>query len=226
MISKDIDDICECMLTMDNMQFLGDFMTASVDVLEHISSEEKLPLLRKDLETIQDEYNNPNSDKTVLDERLEGMKKAFQTRGSLKQWDEDVLEEIDGQFAQHYMQGEKVALWLFHPEDRQNNEAFMKYCAGVDRVLRAHTDTVPKYAREYFTFYSIWQYHGHQFPVPLGTQKVVRAMEILLDLYRPGVIEVSKRFILHYVCWLYGPWCGAAYRTRSYMRHVHYSCRI
>lgn len=179
-------------LTMDCVQFIGDFMTESVKVLEHISNEEQPPLSWKDLESIRDKFNDASSDKKALCELLEDMKKAFQKRGNVKLWKPIVLEEIDAEFQKHFMKGENVTFWLFNPEDVRNVEAYMQYCAGVDRVLRTHAGNVPKYAREWFAFYSIWQYHELPFPMPLGTRTVVGALEKLLAQYKPGVLEVSR----------------------------------
>jgi hypothetical protein len=194
-------------LTRIKLQFLGDFMTESVETLEHLANQEKPPLSRQQLEDIRDQYLEKDKDKDELRSRLSGMAQAFQGRGDLKEWSNSVLDEIDASFVRHYMAQDKATDCLFLPNSADNLKAHQGYCIDVDRILAKSRGNVPQYAREYFTYSSIWEVHGYAFPMPLGTKTVIDAMAGILQEMRSGVIEVSCRFDI-FVC--YGYVCGNA----------------
>ncbi len=173
------------------LQFIGDFLTESVQVLEHLACEEEPPLCLAELELIRDSFGDEKSDKDVLRKWLEVMEPVFRKRGSLKGWRPETLDKIDDCFEEHYMLDKEVLTFAFVPNSGGNQNAFMKYCAGVDEILEMHSDIVPKYSRDYFAYYSIWEVHGYAFPMPLGTSKVVSVLEAIVSGYRDGLIEVS-----------------------------------
>jgi hypothetical protein len=41
-------------------------------------------------------------------------------------------------------------------------------------------------------YYSIWELHDFEFPMPLGTQSVIWSVHMLLMDYQPGFQEVSE----------------------------------
>jgi len=173
------------------LQFIGDFLTESVQILEHLACEEEPPLRRHELELIRDAFGDENSDKEVLAKRLEGMVKAFGKRGALKGWRPMILDKIDLCFEEHYMMDKEILACAFLPNSGENQNAYMKYCAGVDEILATHSDLVPPYARDYFAFYSIWEMQGYAFPMPIGTSKVVSVLEAIVNGYCDGFVEVS-----------------------------------
>lgn len=165
-------------------------MTDSVEILEHIANEETPALKRSELEAIRDAFGEESSDKDALRERLSGMATSFRGRGNVTQWRTIVLEKIDECFEQHFMSSGAVYTWVFVPDNAQYLNAYARYCAGVDRILSTYSHQVPRHARDYFAYYSIWEVQGYAFPMPLGTSKVVSALETTLNEYRDGVIEV------------------------------------
>lgn len=178
-------------LTMICLQFMGDLMTESVSVLERLANEEAPPLRRVELEEIREELGNPDADKEELLKRLSVMKDPWQKRGDIRLWQESALNKLDECFEENYMCGEAVSPWFYRPNSEANLEHSETYYAGVDRILTAHSDAVPPYARDWFVYYSIWEVHGYAFPMPLGTSKVIEAVEKLAVSYHAGIVEVS-----------------------------------
>ena len=129
----------------------------------------------EDIEKKRDEVLQAGDNLALLKVDLDGMEKAFEGRGELTDWNYELLGEIDKCFVKHYMDAGEPVVSLFTPDCPDNFNRFAKYCADVDEVLAASADT-PKFSREYFTFYSIWQLRGYGFPVPLGTASVVDAL--------------------------------------------------
>jgi len=173
------------------MKFLGDFMTESVEVLEKLANQQEPPVRRRELEKIRDAFEDPKSDKEALRGQLAGMVTAFEGRGDVGEWDLEILDRIDQCFEEHFTSEGTAESWVFMPDDDRNLGRYAKYCGEVDRILLTYSDAVPKYARDYFAFYSIWEVQGYAFPMPLGTSKVVSVLAQLLERYQPGVIEVS-----------------------------------
>jgi len=179
-------------------------MTESVGILERLANDEEPPISRQELEDIRDEFADPDSDKAALRARLAETVKAFRRGGDVKQWSFEVLERIDDCFTQHFMVDKELATWAFVPNESKNLHEYGKYCAEVDRILTTYSNQVPRYARHWFAFQSIWEVQGHAFPVPLGTSLVVTELDKLLYKYREGVIEVSDVLLTAFIDGRYG----------------------
>jgi len=167
-------------------------MTESVGILERLANEDVPPIRRGELDKIRDAYSDPASNKEDLDKQLSVMKTAFKKRGNLKLWDRDPLERIDEIFEECFMCDGEASSWLFARNNHTNLEQFGKYCLEVDRALAMFSDKVPRYARDWFAYYCIWEVHGYLFPMPLGTSKAVGALEQMAQTYRNGIVEVSS----------------------------------
>jgi hypothetical protein len=150
------------------------------------------PLNFRDIEKKRGQFKAPNGDTDALRSSLKGMEDAFRTPGDLSLWTPELLDDIDDCFIKNYMDldGEPVAC-LFFPDSAENLNIFMSYCSDVDVVLRRHSELVPRYAREYFAYYSIWEMRGWQFPVPLGTQSVIGLLNKMVRKMEKGFSEVS-----------------------------------
>lgn len=135
--------------------------------------------------------NSEASLKSLRDD-LKPMAVAFKTRGDLQSWSPLVLDKIDECFLGTYKpDGKVLSPYLFFPNSAESQTVFLRYCEGVDKVLRANADYAPPYAREYFAFYSISMMHGFNVPMPLGTQSVIVALDGLLKGVNSGFVEVS-----------------------------------
>jgi hypothetical protein len=168
-------------------------MTESVQILELLANEKAPPIERQRLQKIRADFGKDGVDKKKLRDELSrsGIAQAFRGRGRLDKWPVNVLNSIDDCFEKHFMVQEGISGWAFVQNSGKNLDAFTEYCTGVDRILATYSDTVPRYAREWFAYYSIWEVQGYAFPMPLGTSKVIRMVEGLLSVYRDGVNEVS-----------------------------------
>jgi|HubBroStandDraft_1064217.scaffolds.fasta_scaffold185537_2 hypothetical protein len=134
----------------------------------------------------------------LLRANLNGMEQAFQNPGELSSWSPDMLHKIDQVFVKNYLDedGEPVAS-LFFPNSADNLNRFMTYCNEVDHELRMEPESAPRYAREYFLYFSIWQMRGWSFPVPLGTASVVGVLAKMAKRVKNGFSEVSACFLPH-----------------------------
>lgn len=176
------------------IQFIGQFMTESVKVLERLASCEVPPISLAELEKMRNVLSNGESSEATKGEilkQLKVMEAPFRKRGNPKLWDSEVLDLIDGCFAEHFMFEGNIAEWLFLPNSEENQAHFMHYCGGVDIILATYPDKVPPHSREWFAYYSLWQVHGYAFPMPLGTSQVIAALESILRGYKSGFVEVS-----------------------------------
>ena len=170
---------------------MADYMMESIEILERLANPQKPPLSLGELQKIQRAFVDPSSDKEELRRKLEGMAEAFQGRGDVSEWQYEILDAIDECFVDQYMKNDEILRSLFVPNDAANLNQFGAYCDAVDQQLRIKEKGRPRYAREYFAYFSIWQVQGYAFPVPLGTQSVVRAVNLLAKEFRLGLSEVS-----------------------------------
>ena len=168
-------------------------MWESMDMLEHIGNGTPPPLDLEAMQELREQFLDPTSDKGVLRTKLAGMKKAFQGRGDVKKWNDDILDEIDDCFIKQFMPDGQLTPVAFVPGNLDYINGFIKYYEAVDDILRANKDKVPEYAREYFAYYAIWELQGFDFPMPLGTRSVIYCMHLLLMDYQAGFQEVSIR---------------------------------
>jgi hypothetical protein len=123
--------------------------------------------------------------------KLASMKKVFETRGDPRVWTAETLEALDGVFRKHYFDKGEPKGFLFFP-NVDNMNTFFAYCSDADTVLKEHHQTVPPYARTYFTYAMAWKAHGHPFPIPLGTASVVYALHKFALKYKAALTEVSE----------------------------------
>jgi hypothetical protein len=162
-------------------------------MLERIASPDEPPLDLGQLTSKRDEveYTQPDEREEVL-ASLNDMEKVFMRgRGNLEQWTPEVLDAIDKCFRTLFMSGGEPIAQLFFPYDDQGIALFNEYCEAVDAVLLANADRIPPYAREYFTYFTIWEKRDYAFPVPLGTASVIECLHKMACRVRKGMIEVS-----------------------------------
>jgi hypothetical protein len=148
-----------------------------------------------EIERIKGEFSEKDADREALREGLRGIEKAFNQRGNLSDWSPEVLDEIDLCFMRHYMPNGEPNACLFLPNNAENLNLFTAYFNDVDQVLRVHSRKAPRYAREYFTFFSIWHIQSYRFPMPLGTASVVGALNMILKKITRGFTEVGTCFL-------------------------------
>ena len=165
-------------------------MLESIEMLERLANPEEPPLSLGELERIRLAFMKPSSDKGDLREKLQGMAIAFQGRGDLSEWPFEILDAIDECFVNQYMKNGEISTSLFVVDSAANTNNFIAYCDAVDQRLRNSGFDRPRYACEYFAYFSIWQVHGYTFPVPLGTQSVMRSLEMVSNKFETGFIEV------------------------------------
>ena len=181
------------------VQFFGDFLTEGVEVLERLANEEEPPIRRVELEKIRNELAKPDCDKKELLKQLGVMKGPFRKRGDVKLWHGNLLEAIDTAFEEIFLPDgeEKIPEWFLHPHSNKYLDESSNYFVAVDRLLAKYSDLAPRYARDWFVYYSIWEVHGYKFPMPLVTSKVAAAVERLAQEFRSGMIEVSLGLVSH-----------------------------
>lgn len=149
-----------------------------------------------ELQKIKIKFGEPNSDLDSLRTSLQGMEEAFTSHGNrdLSSWTPELLDAIDICFTTAYVEANgDPSPYLFFPDSVPNLNQFASYCTSVDLALRRHANVAPKYAREYFTYYTIWQMRDFRFPVPLGTKSTVSALDKIARSMRKGFAEVSRR---------------------------------
>ena len=175
-----------------NSQFLSEYIIESVENLERLSNEEAPPMKLEDICNMRDAFYIAAGDDADIRKSAAVMEKAFNDgRGDLNQWDPKVLELIDDSFVKHYMKGASPQTCLFFPDKTGNKGRFRKYCDDVDQILRTNAGGAPKYAREYFAYYTTWPMRGYKFPVPLGTATTIVALEEICRTVGLGLVEVS-----------------------------------
>ena len=184
-------------------------------MLERISNDSAPPMSLKAIKEKQLEFYVVEDD-TSLRSEMKGMEEAFSGRGNLENWSADVLQKIDECFKKHYMISDNPSPSLFFPNSDENVGKFQEYCDDVDQILRMNPKEAPRYAREYFAYYSIWQMRGFRFPVPLGTATAVEVLHNMACRVRAGFIEVS---LLLNVMTVHGPF-PSAYTVLRYTRHL------
>ncbi len=164
-----------------------------MEYLERIANADEPPLPFSAIESIKSEFDAPDSDQAALRSKLQGMEVSFRSRGDLSSWTPELLDEIDACFVKNYIgeDGEAVPC-LFFPDSPDNLNLYISYCSGVDHALRTHFESAPRYARAYFSYYSVWQMRGFKFPVPLGTKSVVDALNKMAKKLTKGFSEVSR----------------------------------
>ena len=176
-------------------------------MLERIASTEKPPMDLETIKAMRSEFErlHPYDDDDKDDEfrnltrQIMPMNSTFREgRGDLEAWTPEVLEDIDKCFVATFMENEEPLPCLFSKlysmgEDNAQmiHDKHQEYYRAVDSVLVRHKDTVPRYAREYFAFYSIWEIQTFEFPVPLVTASVVECLDKIASKVRNGMTEVS-----------------------------------
>lgn len=164
----------------------------SVEFLERIANPHAPPLDFDNIRRLKSAVDLREGEVDPADADVKLMEEAFRIRGDIRAWAPHVLDEIDKCFVKRYIGDNKQPIpSLFFPESVDNVNIFISYCADVDEVLRMHSESAPKFAREYFSYYSIWQIRGWSFPIPLGTASVVDTLNKMCLGVRRGFIEAS-----------------------------------
>lgn len=165
-----------------------------MEYLERIANPTAPPLDLDAIDKKKTEFMMEEGDMKELRMSIKEMEDAFRNPGHLSSWNPQLLGEIDRCFVNNYVgdDGEPVPS-LFFPDSPDNMNRFMKYCSDVDLALRTSSETAPRYAREYFMFYSIWQNRPWGFPMPLGTASVVGILHKMTKAVESGFSEVSPR---------------------------------
>ena len=161
-----------------------------MEILERLANKNEPPLRRSELEKIREALGKEGVDKTAVRERLGLMKEAFQKRGDVTRWSSAVLDKIDVCFEEQFTLNGEVSGWVFYPDSAMNLNKADKYYSGVDRILATHADLVPRYARDWFAYFRMWDEQGYAFPMPLGTCSAVGIVEKLAVGNSVGIIEV------------------------------------
>ena len=181
------------------MQFVSEFIVQSVEYLEHIANPEAPPLALAAIERVKNEFDAPDKDMDALRTRLQGMEDAFHKQGNLSSWSPDLLDEINACFLKNYVEEDgRPVPCLFFPDSPDNLNLYASYCSGVDHALRKHSFSAPRYAREYFAYYSIWKMRGFPFPVPLRTKSVVGILNDMAKKLTKGFCEVSRENVVRF----------------------------
>jgi hypothetical protein len=163
-----------------------------VDVLECMANLEKPPLDREAIKKIQRQLLNLASDKAILKGKLSEIERIFRGCGDMSKWNEELLAKINAQFVKRYLDDTgQPHDHLFFPNNPENLNTFTQYYQDIDHLLTMHPDLAPKYAREYFSYYAIWEMQGYAFPMPLGTARIVKTLDKLAARYSCGFCEMS-----------------------------------
>lgn len=177
------------------MQFISEFIVESVEYLERIANPNPPPLDIGAIEKMKTLFDT-DGDMDVFRPSLKAMEDAFCQPGDLSLWTQDLLDEIDQCFVKNYVgEDEQPVPSLFFPDSPDNMNRFIAYCSDVDVVFRRNSETAPRYAREYFMFYSIWQLRPWGFPMPLGTASVVGVLNAMTKTVEIGFSEVSPHTV-------------------------------
>lgn len=178
---------------MELAQFIAEFIIESIEYLERIATSEAPPLSLTAIELIKNEFDASDNDIVALRGKLQGMEDAFRKKGNLSSWTPELLDKIDECFVKNYVgeDGDAVPC-LFFPDSVDNLNLYVSYCSDVDRALRIHSESAPQYAREYFSYFTIWQLQGFRFPMPLGTKSVVGVLNKMAKKLTKGFAEVRQ----------------------------------
>ena len=135
----------------------------------------------------------------ALKAELKEMDEAYLSgRGNLDVWTPEIMDEIDKAFVDNFMEDKEPLDFLFFPNSPEYLNAYDVYLQAVDDIFVKHQDTLPKYCREYLTYYSIWEMRGYRFPVPIGTASAVECLHKIASQRRKGFIEVSATYLILY----------------------------
>ena len=174
-------------------------MTESVETLERIANPKKPPMRLSDMEEKRNQMNEEQDPAVIaaLKAELKGMDEAYLSgRGNLDVWTPEIMAEIDEAFVDNFMEDKEPLDFLFFPNSPEYLNAYGVYLQAVDDILVKHQETLPKYCREYLTYYSIWEMRGYRFPVPIGTASAVECLHKIASERRKGFIEVSATYFI------------------------------
>ena len=122
---------------------------------------------------------------------MASMEKAFCSgRGNLKMWTPELLAAVDDCFVNKFMVNGEPVEFLFTNSAQYINE-YEEYARAVEDVLIGHAKSKYTSAREYFKYTSIYELHGLDFPLPIGTRSVVECLNKILTARAKGMTEVS-----------------------------------
>lgn len=200
-------------------QFISEFITESVEILEKLANPSAPPLSKEDIERRGAQLMGGGTTDVGAMQALTGMEDAFRQRGDLHGWSDEIMARIDKCFTKNYHTSGSICETLFFPDNADNQNRFTQYCSDVDQVLRANERLAPKYAREYFAYYAIWKRRGYAFPMPLGTASVIEALNTLMLRYQDGIREVSS--ILSLLLYIH-MWPQITLHELDTMIHCHY----
>jgi hypothetical protein len=179
-------------LTGEPAQFISEFITEGVEMLERIANPIEPPEL--DLNTIF-AWRNRFDPLTSEDftKQLTPMHRAFLSgQGNLNAWKPEVLTAIDEAFVANFMNDRKPFPGLFSLIlDAEVKTRFLTYWNAVDDILANYPNKAPRYACHYFAFYSICYVQCWKFPMPLMAASVVECLHIITSNVREGMVKVS-----------------------------------
>lgn len=183
------------------MQFLAWFIIEGVESLERMASPVPPAFTLEELRTMRTKFEawevqcEPLREPLFIarvDEARKKISASFVGRGDMDSWTPEVLDEIDKCFVETYMEnGEPVSMLFQFLNDEETVDKFRTYYKAVDKVLVKHAKMAPKYAREYFTQFTIWRLFHHGTPIPLLTASVVKCLHDMASSVREGIVEVS-----------------------------------
>ena len=175
-------------------QFLAQFMITSIESLERMASDVKPPLTLKEIRKKADEmFYAADEELPAVRESLANMRAAYMSgRGDVSQWTPEVLDDIDACFVKYFMDDGEPIPGLFYPDDAAALHRYGEYVTAVETVMDKHATTLPRYAKEYMSYYLIYDPDVTPFPIPVGTASVIHCLHKLAVHVRRGFIEVSR----------------------------------
>jgi hypothetical protein len=183
------------------LQFISEFLTESIETLEHIANEKKPPLtlgqLERKLDTLKMDRHRHAKKLAETKASLEEMDAEYLSgRGDLSVWTTEILAKLDAIFVVHFIVNGEPVPFLFAPNDVDYLNTYDSYRNEVDELLASHEEELPTYCREYFLYSTMWEMRGLEFPVPLGTETVVHCLHKICCERRKGFVEVRNRLFL------------------------------
>jgi hypothetical protein len=168
-------------------------MIMSIESLERMASDVKPPLVLKDIRKRADDmYYATEGDRPAAREAFADMRAVYMSgRGDVSQWTPEVLDDIDECFVKHFMEDGEPIPSLFYPHDEGALLRYGEYVTAVETVMDKHSTTLPRYAKEYMSYYLAFDRDVTPFPIPVGTASVILCLHKLADRVRKGFIEVS-----------------------------------
>jgi hypothetical protein len=169
-------------------------MIMSIESLERMASDVKPPLTLNEIRKKTDEmsYATDEEQKAIRESLVEMRGVYMGGRGDVSQWTPEVLNDIDECFVKYFMEDDEPIPNLFYPNDEVALHRYSKYVTAVETVMDKHATTLPRYAKEYMSYYLIYDPEATPFPIPVGTASVILCMHKLADRVRKGFIEVSR----------------------------------